>query len=240
MSIPEVEVCSFKQQGGESLKYAWYRVINAHHRCTKGYSTMILLRNFYVGISSWYRYVLDTLTGGNFLGTPTLEACNLIESLVGIPSSNVVKTEITLEDVVKRLSSLEKNLPNFLDNTSQVNESIESINKRITVLEASNTHENRNLRIGKLEEAMKTSSSTFYSLEFKKEKTFVGIEQKFMYVPKVPIPKPHNLFKIDKPFSATKSDLHVESSPEVSKVLILTICVLEEVIYLDASSLENT
>ena len=91
MSNPEVEVCSFKQQGGESLKDAWYRISDAHHRCTKKYSTMILLRNFYVGISSWYRYVLDTLTGGNFLGTPALEAYNLIESLVGIPPTNVVK-----------------------------------------------------------------------------------------------------------------------------------------------------
>jgi hypothetical protein len=77
---------------------------------------MILLRNFYVGISSWNRYVLDTLTGGNFLGAPALEACNLIESLVGVPAINVVKTEITLEEVIKRLSSLEKSLPNLLDN----------------------------------------------------------------------------------------------------------------------------
>jgi hypothetical protein len=62
MSNPEVEVHSFKQQGGESLKDAWYRINNAHHRCTKKHSTTILLRNFYVGISSWNRYVLDTLT----------------------------------------------------------------------------------------------------------------------------------------------------------------------------------
>jgi hypothetical protein len=79
MSNPEVEVSTFKQQGGESLKDAWYRISNAHHRCTKKHSTMILLRNFYVGISSWNRYILDTLAGGNFLGTPTLEACTLIE-----------------------------------------------------------------------------------------------------------------------------------------------------------------
>src|SRR3954447_23849644 len=100
MNTPEVEVRSFKRQGGESLKDAWYKTSDAHHRCTKKYSSMILLRNFYVGISSWNRYVLDTLTGGNFLGTPALEAYNLIESLVGIPPTDVVKTEITLEDVV--------------------------------------------------------------------------------------------------------------------------------------------
>jgi hypothetical protein len=79
MSNPKVEVRTFKQQGGESLKDAWYRISNAHHRCTKKHSTMILLRNFYVGISSWNRYVLDNLAGGNFLCIPALEACTLIE-----------------------------------------------------------------------------------------------------------------------------------------------------------------
>jgi peptidoglycan hydrolase CwlO-like protein len=151
---------------------------------------MILLRNFYVGISSWNRYILDTLAGGNFLATPALEACTLIESLVGVPPINVVKTEITLEEVSKKLSSLEKSLPNILDNASEVNESIESIGKRITVLEASTTHNSQNFRIGKLEESMETLSSIFSSLKFKKDKAFVGKEQKFMYVPKISVPKP--------------------------------------------------
>jgi hypothetical protein len=188
MSNPEVEVRTFKQQGGEILKDAWYRISNAHHRCTKKHSTVILLRNFYVGISSWNRYVLDTLAGGNFLGTPALEACTLIESLVGVPPINVVKTEITLEEVLEKLSSLEKSLANILESASQVNESIESIGKRITVLEASTTHDSQNLRIGKLEESMETLSSIFSSLKFEKEKAFVGKEQKFMYVPKVSVP----------------------------------------------------
>src|SRR3954447_11274650 len=85
MNIPEVEVRSIKQQGGESLKDAWYRICDAHHRSTKKYSTMILLRNFYVGISSWNRHILDTLIGGNFLGAPAMESYTLIESLVRVP-----------------------------------------------------------------------------------------------------------------------------------------------------------
>jgi hypothetical protein len=74
---------------------------------------MILLRNFYVGISSWNRYVLDTLAGGNFLGTLALEACTLIESLVGVPPIHVVKIEITLEEVIEKLSSLEKKFAKY-------------------------------------------------------------------------------------------------------------------------------
>jgi hypothetical protein len=239
MSNPEVEVRTFKQQGGGSLKDAWYHISNAHHRCTKKHSTMILLRNIYVGISSWNRYVLDTLAGGNFLGTPALKACTLTESLVGVPPIHVAKTEVTLEEVLEKLSALEKSLPNILDNASQVNESIENIGKRITVLEASTTLDSQNIRIGNLEESMKTLSSIFSSLKFKKEKAFVRKDQKFMYVPKVSLPKPQHVFKIGKTFSSTKSDLQVESSSGTSKVPSVVSGDLEETVDLNAS-FENT
>jgi DNA-directed RNA polymerase subunit H (RpoH/RPB5) len=240
MSYPEVEVHTFKQQGGESLKDAWYRISNSHHRCTKKHSTMILLTNFYVGITSWYRYILDTLAGGNFLSTPALEACTLIESFVGVPPIHVVKTEVTLEEVLEKLSSLEKGLPNILDNASRVNEVIESIGKRITVLEASTTLDSQNLRIGKLEESMETLSSIFSSLKFKKEKAFGGKEQKFMYVPKMSVPKPQHVFKIGKTFSSTKSDLQVESSLGTSKVPSVVSGDLEETVDINASSRDVT
>jgi DNA-directed RNA polymerase subunit H (RpoH/RPB5) len=239
LSNPEVKVCTFKQQGGESLKDAWYRISDSHHMCTKKHSTMILLRNFYVGITSWYRYVLDTLAGGNFLDTPAVEACTLIESLVGVPSIHVVKTKVTLEEVLEKLSSLEKSLPNILDNASHVNKLIESIGKRITILEASTTLDSQNLRIGKLEESMETSSSIFSSLKFKKEKAFVGKEQKFMYVPKVSVPKPQHVFKIGKAFSSTKRDLQVESSSRTSKMPSVVSGDLEEAVDLNAS-FDNT
>jgi DNA-directed RNA polymerase subunit H (RpoH/RPB5) len=103
---------------------------------------------------------------------------------VGVPPIHVVKTEITLEEVLEKLSSLEKGLPNILENASRVNESIESIGKRITILEASTTLDNQNLRTGKLEESMETLSSIFSSLKFKKEKAFVGKEQKLCMFPR--------------------------------------------------------
>jgi hypothetical protein len=87
---------------------------------------------------------------------------------------------------------------------------------------------------------METLISIFSSLKFKKEKAFVGKEQKFMYVPKVSVPKPQNIFKIGKTFSSTKSDLQVESSSGVPKVPIVTNGVFEETIDLNATSFENT
>jgi hypothetical protein len=126
-------------------------------------------------------------------------------------------------------------LPNILVNASRVNEAIESIGKRITVLEASTTLDSQKLRIGKLEESIETLSSIFSSLKFKKEKAFVGKEQKFMYVPKVSLPKLQHVFKVGKNFSSTKSDLQVESSSETSKVPSLVSGDLEETSDLNAS-----
>ena len=60
----ENEVLNFKQRGGESLKDAWYRICDAQNRSTRKQSTTVLLHNFYVGVTTWYRFVLDTITRG--------------------------------------------------------------------------------------------------------------------------------------------------------------------------------
>jgi hypothetical protein len=59
---------------------------------------------------------------------------------------------------------------------------------------------------------METLSLIFSSLKFKKEKVFVGKEQKFMYVPKVSALKSQHVLIIGKTLSSTKGDLQVESS----------------------------
>ena len=127
---------------------------------------------------------------------------------------------------MKRLESLEKTLPNLLYDATHTDELIGSINKRVNLLEGIIAHDDSTIRIGKLEKAMETLSSTFSSLDFKKETAFVGIEQKFMY--KTPKPKTSNMFKID-----ANNDLHIESSAGMSKILDATNGV-------DASSFENT
>ena len=62
----EAEVLTFTQRGGESLKDAWYIINDSQKRSTKKQSTTILLRNLYVGITSWNRFILDTTIDGNF------------------------------------------------------------------------------------------------------------------------------------------------------------------------------
>ena len=110
---------------------------------------------------------------------------------------------------MKKLEAIEKNLPSvetklgiLLDNADKLDKSLGGINERIAVLETCAIHDNQTHRIGELEEAMGTLGSTFSSLKFK-EKAYVGKEQKFMYVPKMPKPKTHYELKIDKTLSTT-------------------------------------
>ena len=77
---------------------------------------------------------------------------------------------------------------------------------------------------------MGTLGSTFSSLKYK-EKAYMGKEQKFMYVSKVPRPKKYYYRpKIDKALSTTMDD-------GASNIPIVTNCENYDV---NASSLDNT
>ena len=126
-------------------------------------------------------------------------------------------------------------MPNFLDNISKINESVVSINERITVLEDSDTQITHGNRIGKLEEAMETLRSTFSSLSSKIEKTFIGREQKFIYVPKVPKPMLSDVPKVSKTFGTINGNPHNETPSGLPKV---ASCFVEKIT--NTSSLGNT
>ena len=122
-STPESEVLNFKQREGENLKDAWYRICNAQNRSTRKQSTTVLLRNFYVGVSPWNRYVLDTITGGNFLANNTFDSYNAMTNLVGSPPLMVNETILTLEHVMRRLDIIENKVATI--------ELIENLDKKI-------------------------------------------------------------------------------------------------------------
>ena len=107
---PEDEVIKFKQRGGEKLKDAWYRICNAHNRSIRKQSTVVLLHCFYAGITTWYRFVLDTIIGGNFLMCPSLDAFNALGNLVGSPPLLINETIMSLEHVIERLDAIEKKM----------------------------------------------------------------------------------------------------------------------------------
>src|SRR4051812_44016776 len=106
-SLGEAEVLTFKQRGGECLKDSWYRINDSQKRATKKQSTTILLRNFYVGITSWNRFILDTAINGNFLEVPVWEALNVMENLVGNATVASIQEDITLAHMMKKLQKIE-------------------------------------------------------------------------------------------------------------------------------------
>ena len=101
VSTPANEVINFKQREGENQKDAWCRICNAQNRSTRKKSTSILLHNFYIGITPWNRHVLDTITGGNFLGSHTFDSYNAMIDLLGPPPLLVNGTILTLEHVMQ-------------------------------------------------------------------------------------------------------------------------------------------
>ena len=111
VSTPYHEVLNFKQREGENLKYDWYVICNAQNRSTRKQSTSVLLRNFYVGITPWNRYILDTINGGNFFGSRTFDSYNAMIDLLGPPPLLVNGTMLTLEHVMQRLDIIEIKLP---------------------------------------------------------------------------------------------------------------------------------
>ena len=111
INTPDHEVLNFKQREGEHLKDACHRICNAQNRSTRKQSTSVLLRNFYVGITPWNRYILDTITGGNFLGSHTFDSYNDMIDLCGSPPLLVNGTMLTLEHGCNGLKLLKIKLP---------------------------------------------------------------------------------------------------------------------------------
>ena len=110
VNTPNNEVLNFKQREGENFKDARYRICNAQNRSTRKQPIDILLRNFYVGVTPWNRYVLDTITGGNFLGSRTCDSYNAMIDLLGLSHLSINETVLTLEHVMQRLDIIENKI----------------------------------------------------------------------------------------------------------------------------------
>src|SRR3954464_4706858 len=185
----EAEVLTFKQRGGESLKDAWYRINDSQKRATKKQSTTILLRNFYVGITSSNSFILDTAINGNFIEAQVWEALNVIENLVGSLPIASIKEDITLAHIMRKLEKIELEIPsinkiNELDRKIQgnLNRLDSSIHKIIKTLETIKSHDLDPSRIEKIEEIIDTLGTNFPSIKPKRVETPARKEPKFTYI----------------------------------------------------------
>src|SRR3954464_15456672 len=128
----EAEVLTFTQRGGESLKDAWYRINDSQKRATKKQSTTILLRNFYVGITSWNRFLLDTAINGKFIEAPVWEALNVIENLVGSLPIVSTKEDITLAHIMRKLEKIELEMQR-IDRVNELDHKIQGNLNRLDI-----------------------------------------------------------------------------------------------------------
>src|SRR3954469_16882924 len=192
-ALCEAEVLTFTHRGGESLKDAWYRINDSQKRATKKQSTTILLRIFYVGITSWNMFLLDTAINGNFIEAPVWEALNFIENLVGSLPIAIIKEDITLAQIMNKLENIELEMPstdrmNELDRKIQgnLNRLDNSMQKIVKTLETIKSLDENSSRIEKIEEVIESLGITFSSIKTKKDETPAKKEPKSVYVPKVP------------------------------------------------------
>jgi archaellum component FlaC len=149
-----------------------------------------------VGITTWYRFVLDTITGGNFLMCPTLDAFNAMGNLVGSPPIITNETTLTLEHVMQRLEAIENKMPTIehLENLdkkvhnhitqfgSNVGIALKTLKEKEPII--NERIDQSSARIDKLEEIFNKLGSAFSSTK-NIDRTARNKNCKFIYVPKV-------------------------------------------------------
>ena len=149
---------------------------------------------FYVGITPWHRYVLDTITGGNFLGSHTFDSYNDMLDLFGSPPLLVNGTILTLEHVMQRLEiienkvatvelieNLDKNIHNRISQYgSKVGVTLKDIKEKEPIVNEKINHDST--RIDKIEDIITNLGTTFSSV--KNTPSPPTQIAKLMYVPK--------------------------------------------------------
>src|ERR1043165_7155277 len=162
-------------------------------KATKKQSTTILLKFFYVGITSWNRFVLDTAINGNFIEAPVWEALNVIENLVGSLPIPSIKEDISLAHIMGKLEKIELEMPS-IDRVNELDRKIQgnlnrldsSMQKILNTLETIKSLDEKSYRIEKIEEVIETLGTTFSSIKTRKDETLARKGPKSVYVPKVP------------------------------------------------------
>ena len=102
---------------------------------------------------------------------------------MGNPPIDEIKTDITLEHVLNRLDTIEKNIikiqkqneldKKLIDHVDKLDGAIKNISKRLKTIETLKASENQPSRIDKIEEVTETLGSTLSSLKTKKVETTV-------------------------------------------------------------------
>jgi len=198
-----------------------------------------------VGITPWNRYVLDTITGGNFLGSHTCDSYNAMIDLLGPPPLLINGTILTLEHVMQRLDIIEnkiatveliENLDKKIHNQitqygSKVGVTLKNLREKEPIVNEKIDRDST--RIGKLEDIITNLGSAFSSV-----KTTLNLPPtkiaKFIYVPKNKGESSSKNNEDLKSISVHPNFLHIIREPIVTNEFLdllprsLTICKTKE------------
>ncbi|KAE8776863.1 Far1 [Hordeum vulgare] len=113
-------------------------------------------------------YILDTIVGGNFLGSHTVDSYRAIINLVGSPPLMVNGTILTLEHVMQRLDAVENKIATVeliegLDRNihNQITQYGSKVGNFLKNLKEKELIVNDSSRIGKLEDVITNLGSAF-------------------------------------------------------------------------------
>ncbi|KAE8777009.1 Far1 [Hordeum vulgare] len=117
-------------------------------------------------------YILDTIIGGNFLGSHTVDFYGAIMNLVGSPPLMVNGTTLTLEHVMQRLDAIENKIATVeliegLDRNihNQITQYGSKVGNVLKNLREKEPIVNDSSRIGKLEDVITNLGSAFAAVQ---------------------------------------------------------------------------
>jgi hypothetical protein len=82
MSFNKEVLFSFKQQNDEWLVHAWERFRGIAYGREHGLRDWMIMRTFYLGLSTKSKFYIDLKSGQNFLELTTAEAQNLLDGIL--------------------------------------------------------------------------------------------------------------------------------------------------------------
>ncbi|KAE8783158.1 Far1 [Hordeum vulgare] len=134
-------------------------------------------------------YILDTIVGGNFLGSHTIDSYGAIVNLVGSPPPMVNGTSLTLEHVMQRLDAIENKIATVelievLDRKihNQITQYGSKVGMVLKNLREKEPIVNDSSRIGKLEDVITNLGSAFAAVQNTPNLTLKKTV-KFVFVP---------------------------------------------------------
>src|SRR3954451_9133544 len=123
---PEEMIFTVKQGSEESFKEAWSRINESYNKTEPKMTLGLLLTSFYFGLVLRYRYVLDTLVGGDFLQSDEDKSFNAIKRLItiySIPNS----FDSSIASIYARMYTLETNMTCLKECYNQLREKVDYV-----------------------------------------------------------------------------------------------------------------